>query len=106
MLRLRRSERRLAFCVSTEQLLRVQEVLEEARFFELSKSVGMVSVDGDARRLSIRRGSRSHEVQISDAPGDTAGGTLEMRRAESVWQSVRSLIRIDEATDSSRIAPS
>ena len=95
----RPSERRLAFSVSREQLLRVQEVLDEARLFERPRSVGVGAVHGDVRKLRIRRRSQSHEVEIGDAPGDAAAGTLEMRRAESVWRSVRSLIRIDEATE-------
>jgi hypothetical protein len=93
----RPSERSEKSTVTPSEFLRLARVVDQADFFALPTSVGVTSIDGDIRKVRIRRGSQSHEVEIGESASDTANGAAEMRRAESVWQAVRSLVRIDEA---------
>ena len=91
-------ERKEVFRLTTLQMKRLENAIAEARFFELPAVVGTTALDGDIRKVQIRRGNQTHQVEIGESVGTGSVATAELSRAESVWRAIRDLLKIPESS--------
>jgi hypothetical protein len=73
-------------------------VIDDSQFFSLSKVVGVSAIDGDVRKLRIRRsGGAWHQVEIGESAFGSAPVSSAERRAASAWRAIRGLVEIPGA---------
>ena len=79
--------------LSPQEMLTIHRAVEENAFFSLPAEICCFAVDGDVYRISVRIGSRSHEVVFGE--GASGKQRAELTRVLNVWRAVRATAVIE-----------
>ena len=72
--------------LTADQIIKIRVKLKELDFFNVPTDSGIVIIDGDQRRLTVRLGGRTHTVHIPDnVASDAPTEKRRLSELNSLW---------------------